>query len=434
VTEPTAPGEPTALGEPTAPGEPTAAPPAVSPWARGLVLAATAYLMTFGYELARPASESVFLGAYGSRALPLVWLGVAAAVVPAVALHRRLVARLEVARVFAVTSALTALGFTTALGAVGMGWPGAPAGLYVLKDVYVVLLIEAFWSVASLTHGLGHARWSYGVYLFAGSLGGASAGGAVGSLAARLGTHGALWLVVPTHLALALLAERGLRRVARAGVEAPRAIGRGAWRDGWVIVKESPYLGRLLALVAVVQVVLTLVDYGYNQSLEASFPDVDARTAASGRVYAGLELGAAVLQLSAGLILRVLGAPATLVAIPLVLLAPLSLGVAAPTFWAAGVAKAAGKALDYSLLRAAKELFYVPLGADAKLHGKALVDILGYRVAKGVASLGLLGLVAAGIDGFVPTLVLVGVGAWALLALSAARAFRRRVARADELG
>jgi len=56
----------------------------------------------------------------------------------------------------------------------------------------------------------------------------------------------------------------------------------------------------------------------------------------------------------------------------------------------------ASKAFDYSLFRAAKEILYIPLSHAEKTQGKAFVDMMSYRMAKGATSLMLLGLVALG--------------------------------------
>lgn len=61
--------------------------------------------------------------------------------------------------------------------------------------------------------------------------------------------------------------------------------------------------------------------------------------------------------------------------------------------------------MDYSLFRAGKELLYFPLSYQEKTQGKAWVDIFGYRVAKGGASLLLL-----------LTAALPAFGAWSIAA------------------
>ena len=67
-----------------------------------------------------------------------------------------------------------------------------------------------------------------------------------------------------------------------------------------------------------------------------------------------------------------------------------------PKFIAIASGKVASKAFDYSLFRAAKEILYIPLSHAERTQGKAFVDMMAYRMAKGATSVMLLGLIAMG--------------------------------------
>ena len=45
------------------------------------------------------------------------------------------------------------------------------------------------------------------------------------------------------------------------------------------------------------------------------------------------------------------------------------------------------KVFDYSLFRGAKELIYMPLDFDSRYRAKELIDVFGYRSAKGGSGL-----------------------------------------------
>ena len=55
------------------------------------------------------------------------------------------------------------------------------------------------------------------------------------------------------------------------------------------------------------------------------------------------------------------------------------------------------KAFDYSIFRAGKEIFYIPLSFDARYRAKQIIDSFGYRSAKSGSALiiALLGLAKA---------------------------------------
>jgi AAA family ATP:ADP antiporter len=173
----------------------------------------------------------------------------------------------------------------------------------------------------------------------------------------------------------------------------------------------------LMALVAISQVVITLIDYQMNIALERVYPDTDGRTAIIGRIYAAIDFVAMGLQVATGPILRALGVSAVLLLIPSLLGGAVAGFALLPRFALIASAKVASKAFDYSLFRAAKEILYIPLNHAERTQGKALVDICSYRVAKGACSLLLLGLAALGsgaanLNVWIPVLCLGFIGLW----------------------
>ena len=126
-------------------------------------------------------------------------------------------------------------------------------------------------------------------------------------------------------------------------------------------------------------------------------PDVDARTAFYGSFSAVLNSCAAVLQLIVvPLALRFISVRVIHLSIPMVhLLSGLALTLR-PSLRTGALAYLLFKAFDYSLFRAAKELFYMPLSYDERYRAKQLIDSFGYRSAKG-GSAGIIELVRLGV-------------------------------------
>jgi AAA family ATP:ADP antiporter len=190
------------------------------------------------------------------------------------------------------------------------------------------------------------------------------------------------------------------------------------------LLRRSRYLLLLLLLIGVVQIVITLIDFQYNAAMETAFPDLDDRTDVGGKIYASINTAALVMQLLSGILLRIAGAPVILIAIPLLLGAGVGWFVILPRFLTVAAVKIASKALDYSLFRAAKELLYIPLPYADKTEGKALIDVLAYRVGKGFASamilwLGLLELSGGAISAAIVVLLAV----WLVLVAVIAKRF-----------
>jgi AAA family ATP:ADP antiporter len=128
-------------------------------------------------------------------------------------------------------------------------------------------------------------------------------------------------------------------------------------------------------------------------------------------------------------VVRLLGVTGTLLLIPLMLGGAIVAFVAAPAFLSMAVAKVVSKALDYSLFRAAKEMLYLPLSYAEQTQGKAVVDILTYRVAKGATSGLLLVLAMVGAPAMAASVAaLVLVVAWVAMTVAIVRRYSRRMA------
>lgn len=380
------------------------------------------FAILFAYALARPSIESLFLAEHGSEALPLVWIVVAAAMAAAVAIYDRFARRvplvvLLVGAVLAVTTVLVALAAARAAGL-----RGATFLLYVWKDVHVVLLLEILWTFANVVFSIREARWLYGVVLACGSLGGITGNVTVGALAGAIGTGAIPWVVVP---ALLVAGAIGLALGRVVGSPEPPRAAEGERPRVAISRETASYLGWMAALVALVQVAITLVDYQFNVVVEQTIADTDERTAVIGRVYGLVDGGSLALQVLTGPILRLAGVPLTLLAVPALLATAVGAFAIVPRFALMAAAKVASKVLDYSLFKAAKEILYIPLGYAEKTRGKALVDMLTYRVAKGGASLLLLGMVAAGIAGATIALALVVMVLWAAVTVVIAIRWKR---------
>jgi AAA family ATP:ADP antiporter len=287
----------------------------------------------------------------------------------------------------------------------------------VWKDVYIVLLIEAFWTLANSSFGKGTATWVYGVFCAAGSFGGMAANALGSRVAVAYGSESEIWLCVPV-----LVVAWGISFLVPApAAESLRSPTRAPVGDGLRLLRTSKPLLAMLVMVLAVQLVVTLVDVEFPRAAEAAFADTDGRTAALHGVYFWISTGALIMQLLSGVVMKVLGVGGTLLAIPVTIALTIAGLLVSPVFAMAAAAKVLGKVFDYSVFRTAKEVLYIGMSRRERTEGKALVDILTYRVAKGGASLVLQLLVLLGALSLAPWLALVFVGAWLAAAIYLAR-------------
>ncbi len=380
-----------------------------------LGLFVTAFTLLLGYGLCRPGVESLFLEDYDASDLPWVWAAVMPAVLGVVAVYRALCRRWSMAGVFLVGLASSGALLVLLLLAQSANLPGAMFALYLWKEIHIVVLLEAFWSFAHLTHGSEKdARWAYGFYLVAGSLGG-MAGNQLGGLSAEwIGTWSTLLLTLLPFAAL-FVATATFRRHLDQAAPLPSK-PRLSLSVASKVFRETPFVLLLLALVLVVQVVITLVDYRYNELLEVSFPNLDERTQVKSNVYTIIDGLSLALQLGTGPILKYLGTASVLLLVPALVGSMIGVSALAPRFLVAATSKILAKSFDYSVFRAAKEMLYLPLDYDEKVRGKAVVDMFGYRTGKSGGSLILAGLTTAGLaSSWTPVAAAVLAVAWLAL-------------------
>ncbi len=424
-------------------------------WIRVVGLCVIGFLLMITYSITRPATKSLFLRDYGSRYLPYAWIAVAVVVVLAVSIYHRMVVRYPLMKMFGGTILVSSALLGGLLGAALWEWKPAIFALYVWKDVYIVILVEIFWSFANLVFPIRTARWAYGLFCMMGSLGGLVGHLGIGPLSQSVGTIHSLWFVFPIFGLIWILTSYFSRQVGE--TTTPLSKGSASLREGFKVVRKSSYLLLLLLLVATVQIVITLIDFQYSRSLELAFTNTNQRTAVIGQVFALINMSSLLLELLTGPILRFVGVPLALLSIPLMLGTCVGALALWPRFLMVVVVKVMSKGTTYSIFKAAKEILYIPLNYAEKTQGKAVIDMLTYRLAKGVASVMLLVLAlfhsfpVSGWEGVFPLESLLSVfralqtsptllfvilslsALWFGLTLSIVRRYRQKVSREQEL-
>lgn len=391
-----------------------------------------AFFLMLAYSVARPVTESLFLEAHTSQSLPRIWILVPLCMFGAVSLYNRVVVRNDLMRLFGYISAITAALFVLLILALKANVPGVYYALYILKDVYVVVLAEIYYSFSNSVFRIKTARWVYGFFGVFGSMGAITGNLAAGYFAGHFGTVTTLW-VIPPLLLVGWLFCIPFSRIA--GIHRPieAADDRGSISEAVRIMRKSSYLTLVLVLIALVQIVITLIDFEYNSVIERVYANVDARTAMIGKIYAVMSLGILVLHSLTGPILRLATVPATLLAIPLILATGTAIFAAMPVFAMVAIVKVTSKCFDYTLFRASKEILYIPLSYQEKTQGKSIVDMLTYRMAKGGASLLLLGLIAIGAENLATVMTLGLIACWFIITIMVVARFRRKVGSEEEL-
>lgn len=401
-------------------------------WAAGLVGLAAGFLLA-GYELVRSPSNSLFKAAYGADALPYVMAATPLAVVAVLYLYGRLLTWLGPRRTILVTTVGSCLALVAIYAAIHAGWTFSVTILYLLREAYVVLLIEQYWSFINSTLATGSAKKLNGPICGIGSIGAILGGMLVGSIATKVGSAALLLFAAGITLPAALLTDLAYRRCGEPREHAPT---RQNDTLGLRLFRSNAMLAILLAVILLTQMVSALLDLNFQAVLQDAIPNVDEQTAFSGRFFAGLNVASFVMQFAiTPLLLRLLPLGLIHLAIPLVHVAACAYLLRTPSLFAAGLAYTLFKAIDYSTFRAAKEILYIPLSFDARYRAKEVIDVFGYRFGKGGASLVLSGLRTGNVvisEAGLALGALAAAGLWAALALPLARAYAYARARPDK--
>jgi len=345
------------------------------------------------YGMVRPLSNALYSDLVGPEnmfwAMALVPLVVTLAMIP----YARLLSAGGPRRTLAVTTVVSAA--LLLAPALIRGREGA-FGLYLWREVYIVLLVEQFWAFANSSVDTRTGKRLYGLLLIFGGLGAMAGNGLVSWLAEAAGSWTLLAASTGSLLPFLWLMD-GAHRRAPAGARhgAPRGTPASRGHLGLGLFRSHRRLAYLAVIIALGQLFSATMDVTFHIHLKEAFPDVDLRAAREAAFWAAVNGGSMLLNLIAPAILAVLSLRRLHLLYPLGHLAFAVTAILVPGFWTAAIALAWFKIVDYSLFRSSKELLYIPLPFDARYRTKMLIDMVIYRMSKGGGALVLAALGAA---------------------------------------
>lgn len=387
------------------------------PVAGVLVLASSALFTLCGYEFIRSVSTSLYIDRFGSGKLPIVMALGPVGTLAGLYGYGKLLSWFGGAKALVVSTLVAGLGILACYLAIVNGIDLAVGALYVIRESYIVILIEQYWSFINSTLNDDQARRLNGPICGIASIGAIAGGLTVGQLSGVLGTDALLLFAAASLVPAAALSLAGYRIGGQPRGESQRTHRRTLALSEF---KTSPVLRYLAGLILLTQLMSTVLDLRFNGLVEASGLTIDDMTAFYGNFYAGLNIVAFVLQfLAAPMILKRFSLRTVHLGIPGVHLITCAVVLIHPTLATGAAAYLIFKALDYSVFRASKEVLYLPLSYDARYRTKEVIDAFGYRASKGVTSGALA--VATGAFGHLPGAVfpIMGLGAggfWMLVA------------------
>ncbi|MGE0786279.1 MAG: Npt1/Npt2 family nucleotide transporter [Sandaracinaceae bacterium] len=331
--------------------------------------------------------DALFLTSFSAADLPRVVIASAAASMVTVLVATRAYARFGPQRVVPVSFAVS--------GALFIGeWLAAPSMpdavavvLFLHTAVFGALSISGFWSVVNERFDPHTAKRVVGRIGTGATVGGV-AGGVLAERVGRLSDANTMLFVLAVLSVLAAIFVVGISRGGAAHVR--EAAPRGAL----AILRSSPYLRGLGALVLLTAISASLLDYAFKAEAAAHFESGELLS-----FFALFHVGAAIASLFfqtalAKPALERLGVAGAAAMLPLAVLITGAIAAFVRGLASAVAARAAELVLANSVFRSGYELLYTPIPPAQKRPTKALIDVAGNRVGDALGSAVVLGVLA----------------------------------------
>lgn len=346
-----------------------------------LSIALSAGFLLCGYEFIRSTSTSLYIEAYGKDKLPYAMFGGAIFTFIFLYGYGWVLTWIGPRLTLLSTSIFSCFAILFCFFAVDRGIRIASWFLYAFREAYIVVIIEQYWSLINSTLKEDQAKIFNGPITGVGSLGAIAGGFTVGLIAEKIHTEQVLLLSALSLIPAAVCSEISYRVAGEPTYEKKRE------SLALSLFAESSYLRRIGALIFLTQVMSTVLDLRFSGLVADFITDKDERTAFLGTFYGRLNLVSGILQfVIAPVLLRFISLKVIHPIIPVIHIASAIALIIRPSLLTGGLAYLIFKSLDYSIFRAGKEVFYIPLSFDCRYRAKEVIDAFGYRASKGISS------------------------------------------------
>src|SRR4051794_841737 len=281
----------------------------------------------------------------------------------------------------------------------GWGWTSVDIGFYLFGQIYGILLISQFWTLANIIFDPRQAKRLFGFIGGGASLGGI-AGGSITSLLTKNVGNANLMLVSAGVLALCAVivsiivrhaGSTDLAGLKQAGKEEGVSSG-----EALQMLRRSRHLQIIALVIAMTSIGAGLIDQQLSMATEAAkgSQGTDAMTAvlADVQVYTSI-IGFVIQVWLTSKIQRFLGIGFALMILPIGLGSTALLILVSAQLWAPMFARVFDKSIRYTVDKTSREILFLPLPADIKAKAKPFVDVTVDRVGRAANALILLVLI-----------------------------------------
>ena len=341
------------------------------------------------YNIVQPVTRSAFITTLGADNIPYVLFATGLLIGFIMQFYSGLIGRLPQRwAIPIVLLGLTGLLLTFwMLLREGSGW--VSAGFYLFGQVLGTLLLSQFWTVANDVYNPRQARRLYGFIGGGASLGGMAGSGLAAVLVEPVGTDALLLFSAAALVATAGVVVFIVRPDTPTGSaeHAPEGAPAGGFADAWRLMRESPGLRQIAALISFAAFGAVLIDQQLNMAAEQFRGDEDTITSFLASVRFLLSTTALLIQvLFVKQIYRRLGVGFALLMLPMSLGVTATLTLISGALWAPAVASVVDQSIRYTVDRTTREIFFLPLPPTVRQRAKSFVDVTVDRIARGAAA------------------------------------------------
>jgi hypothetical protein len=164
--------------------------------------------------------------------------------------------------------------------------------------------------------------------------------------------------------------------------------------DSWSLMCKHPILQLLFVEAITHQMCTNMLNLMFHNGLGVEVGEDSVRAMLVGRFFATVNITACSLQffILPGILQNSL--PSVLSKIPFIVFVAVMLGVIRPGLISVMLGFGTIKVLEYSIMTAASEMIYMPMGHEVRYLGKELIKFFGHKLGKSASSLILSGLIA----------------------------------------
>lgn len=291
--------------------------------------------------------------------------------------------------------------------------------LYIWSGVLGTLMAIQFWMLAGELLTLSQGKRLFGPIAAGGALG-ATAGAGTSAALLELSSVDALLLLAASLFIGAALVVTSIRDDDARVAAPPLPVATLPLVGFRALFRDYPYLARMAALVALSTTAVLATDYLFKSVAAGAYQGRELG-AFFARYYAALNGISLLIQLGiASRLIKNTGVFVAVTVLPLCLiLGSADLLIAGGALTIVLLTKGADGALRHSLNRVATELLWLPVAAEGRERGKALLEGVLARIAQAIVAVVILGLAALELTSprVLAGVILAASVAWVVVAL-----------------